>query len=88
MKNQEMMIDNNVEGEIVDHWVNVTNEKMENYHELIDRLKGCLEHLHEKKEPETREEEDKAQEKKFQKKKRRKAEDQRNQAGDKENERG
>lgn len=61
---------------------------MENYHELIDRLKGCLEHLHEKKEPETRKEEDKAQEKKFQKKKRRKAEDQRNQAGDKENERG
>ena len=88
MKNQEMMIDNNVEGEIVDHWVNVTNEKMENYHELIDRLKGCLEHLHEKKEPETRKEEDKAQEKKFQKKKRRKAEDQRNQAEDKENERG
>ena len=38
-------------------------------YELIDRLKGCLEHLHEKKKAETRKEEDKAQEKNFQKKK-------------------
>ena len=31
MNNQEMMIDNNVEDEIVDDLVNVTNENMERY---------------------------------------------------------
>ena len=65
MKNQEIMIDNNVEDEIVDDWVNITNGKMERYQGLIDQLKGCLEDLREKKEAEIRKKEDKMQEEKF-----------------------
>ena len=56
-----MMIDNNVEDEIVDDLVNVTNENMERYHVLIDQLKGCLEELREKKEAKIRHKEDKMQ---------------------------
>ena len=56
-----MMIDNNVEDEIVDDLVNVTNENMERYQVLIDQLKGCLEELREKKEAKIRQKEDKMQ---------------------------
>ena len=45
---QEMMIGDNVEDLIVDEWVNITDEKMEWYQELVDRLKGCLEDLFKK----------------------------------------
>ena len=45
----KMMIDNNVEHEIVGECVNMTMKKIERYQELIDRLKGCLEDLLEKK---------------------------------------
>ena len=46
---QEMMIVDNAEDAIVDEQVSITNEKMERYQELVDRLKGCLEDLREKK---------------------------------------
>ena len=69
---QEMMIDNNVEDEIVDEWVNITNEKMKRYQELVGRLKGCLEDLREKKEAR----------REVQKKNGRRVENRRNEAGD------
>ena len=62
---QEMMIVDNVEDAIVDEWVSITNEKMERYRELVDRLKGCLEDLREKKEAEIRKKEDEMQEERF-----------------------
>ena len=40
---EEMMIAVNVEDAIVDECLSITNEKMERYQELVDRLKGCLE---------------------------------------------
>ena len=49
---QEVMIVDNAEDAIVDEQVSITNEKMERYQELVDRLKGCLEDLREKKEAE------------------------------------
>ena len=51
---QELMIDNNVEDEIVDEWVNITNEKMKRYQELVGRLKGCLEDYVRRKKQEER----------------------------------
>ena len=59
---QEMMTDTNAEDQIVDEWGNMTKQKMERYQELIDRLKGCLEDLGEKKETEIRKKEDHMQE--------------------------
>ena len=55
---QEMRIGDNIEDEIADEWFNITKEKMERYQELVDRLKGCLEDLREKKEAEIRKKED------------------------------
>ena len=51
---QETMINNNVEYEIVGVCVNMARQKMESCREFIDRLKGCLEDLCEKKEAEIR----------------------------------
>ena len=62
---QEMRIGDNIEDEIADEWFNITKEKMERYQELVDRLKGCLEDLREKKEAEIRKKEDKMQEEGF-----------------------
>ena len=62
---QEMRIDDNIEDEIADEWFNITKEKMERYQELVDRLKGYLEDLREKKEAEIRKKEDKMQEEGF-----------------------
>ena len=59
---QEMMIGENG---IVDEWVRITNEKMERYQELVDRLKGCQEDLRKKKEAEIRKKEDEIQEERF-----------------------
>ena len=59
------MIDSNVESEIVDEWVNITNEKMERYQQSVDRLKGCLDDLREKKEAEIRRKEDEIPEQRF-----------------------
>ena len=59
---QEMMVGDNVEDLIVDEWVSITDEKMERYQELVDRLKGCLEDLFEKEEKEIRKKEDEMQE--------------------------
>ena len=61
----KMMIDNNVEYEIVGECVNMTMKKMERYQELIDRLKGCLEDLLEKKKAEIRQKEDQMQQQRF-----------------------
>ena len=62
---QKMMIDDIVDNEIVDKWVNITNKKLEKYQELVDRFKECLEDLREKKEAEIRKKEDQMQEEKF-----------------------
>ena len=62
---QEMMIVDNVEDAIVDEWVSITNKMMEKYQELVDRLKGCLEDLRERKNPEIRKKEDAMQEERF-----------------------
>ena len=62
---QEMRIGDNIEDEIADEWFNITKEKMERYQELVDRLKGYLEDLREKKEAEIRKKEDKIQEEGF-----------------------
>ena len=62
---QEMRIGDNIEDEIADEWFSITKEKMERYQELVDRLKGCLEDLREKKEAEIRKKEDKIQEEGF-----------------------
>ena len=61
----EMMNDNDVEDEILDEWVKITNEKMETYQELVDQLKGCLEDLRENKEAEIWKKEDEMQEESF-----------------------
>ena len=60
-----MMIVDNDEDAIVDEWVSITNEMMEKYQELVDRLKGCLEDLRERKKPEIRKKEDAMQEERF-----------------------
>ena len=44
-----MMIGDNFEDAVVDEWINIANEKMERYQELVDRLKRCLEDLRERK---------------------------------------
>ena len=62
---QDMIIVDSVEDAIVDEWVRITNETMEKYQELVDRWKGCLEDLHEKKEAEIRMKEDEMQEERF-----------------------
>ena len=62
---QEIIVNNNVEDEIVDEWVNITNEKMENYQELVDQLNGCLKDLHKNKEAEIRKKEDYIQRERF-----------------------
>ena len=59
------MNDNDVEDEILDEWVKITNEKMETYQELVDQLKGCLEDLRENKEAEIWKQEDEMQEESF-----------------------
>ena len=56
---QEMVI------EIVNEWIHIMKKKMERYQEVVDRLKGYLEDLREKKEAETRKREDQMQEKRF-----------------------
>ena len=58
---KEMMIVDNAEDVIVDEWASIRNEKMERYLELVDRLKGCLEDLREKKETEVRKKEEETQ---------------------------
>ena len=63
-----MMIDNNVEVEIVDEWVNIKNEKMERHQELVDRMKGCPQDLRGKKEAEIRKKKDEVQEERFKRK--------------------
>ena len=55
------MIVDNAEDVIVDEWASIRNEKMERYLELVDRLKGCLEDLREKKETEVRKKEEETQ---------------------------
>ena len=62
---QEVMIVDNAEDAIVDEQVSITNEKMEKYQELVDRLKGCLEDLREKEEAEIKKKEDEMQEERF-----------------------
>ena len=60
-----MMIDNNAKDGILGEWVYITNDKMERYQGLIDRLRRCLEDLREKKEVEIKKKEDKMQEDRF-----------------------
>ena len=59
------MIDNNAKDGILGEWVYITNDKMERYQGLIDRLRRCLEDLREKKEVEIKKKEDKMQEDRF-----------------------
>ena len=62
---QELMISEGVADEVVDEWMNITDEKMMRYHEVIDRMQSCLEDLQKKKEAETRKKEDEKQEERF-----------------------
>ena len=62
---QELMISERVADEVVDKWMNITDEKMLRYHEVIDRMQSCLEDLQKKKEAETRKKEDEKQEERF-----------------------
>ena len=62
---QELMINKGVTDEFVDEWMNITDEKMMRYHEVIDRMQSCLEDLQKKKEAETRRKEDEKQEERF-----------------------
>ena len=55
---QELMISEGVADEVVDEWMNITDEKMMRHHEVTDRMQSCLEHLQKKKEAETRKKED------------------------------
>ena len=74
---QEKVVDNNVEDKIIDEWVDIAVEKMERYQELVDRSKGCLKDLCEKKEADIRKKGNEMQEERF-----KRAEDRRNEAGD------
>ena len=47
--------------------MNITDEKMMRYNEVIDRMQSCLEDLQKKKEAETRKKEDEKQEVRFRK---------------------
>ena len=62
---QELMISEGESDEAVDEWVNITEEKMVRYNELIDRMKVRLEDLQEKKEEEVRKKEDEKKEEMF-----------------------
>ena len=62
---QELMISEGVADEVVDEWMNITDEKMMRYHEVIDRMQSCLEDLQKKEEAETRKKEDEKQEQRF-----------------------
>ena len=62
---QELMISEGDADEVVDEWVNITEEKMTRYYEVVDRMKSCLEDLQEKKEAATRKKEDEMQEERF-----------------------
>ena len=73
---QEKVVGNNVEDKIIDEWVDIAIEKMERYQELVDRSKGCLKDLCEKKEADIRKKENEMQEERF-----KRAEDRRNEAG-------
>ena len=65
---EEMMIAVNVEDAIVDECLSITNEKMERYQELVDRLKGCLEDPRQQKVAEIGKKEDEMQEERFKRK--------------------
>ena len=73
---QEKVVGNNVEDKIIDEWVDIGIEKMERYQELVDRSKGCLKDLCEKKEADIRKKENEMQEERF-----KRAEYRRNEAG-------
>ena len=62
---QELMISEGVADEVVDEWMNITDEKMMRYHEVIDRMQSCLADLQKKKEAETGKKEDEKQEDRF-----------------------
>ena len=62
---QGLMISEGAADEVVDEWMNTTDEKLMRYHEVIDRMQSCLEDLQKKKEGETRKKEDEKQEDRF-----------------------
>ena len=62
---QALMIGDGVEEEKVDEWVNITDEKVTRYQEVVDRLNMCLEDMREVKKEETRKRENEKQEEIF-----------------------
>lgn len=62
---QALMIGDGVDDETVDEWVNITEEKMTRYQEVVDRLSMCLEELQEVKKAVTRKREEEKHEEMF-----------------------